>query len=77
MFKIELEDDEEMTEEEIAERENQRKAERKHFNKCMKWGLILGSSVLAVILVKFCIAKRRRGRRCDVRNLEQMNQQAV
>lgn len=48
-----------MTEEEIKEREEERKAERIMFNKTLKWGLVAGCFVLVGILIKFCRNRRR------------------
>lgn len=48
--------DSDLTEEEVQERKHQ----RKHYNKMFKWGMIIGTGVLAFILIKFCVAKRRR-----------------
>lgn len=47
-----------LTEEERMERKHQ----RKRYNHIFRWGMIIGTAVLGCIMVKFCVAKRRRCR---------------
>lgn len=50
--------DEELTEEEKEDR----RRERRRFNKIFRYGLIIGTAAIAIILFKFCRAKRMRNR---------------
>lgn len=59
---VDSDEEEEYFDDLTEEEREDRRRETKRFHKFFKFGLVIGTGVLAVIVFKFCVAKRRRCR---------------